>query len=88
MRSFSTNLFKEKMRQKSYGFSIALLLSIIMPIDLYAKYITADEFTNAYDYFKGYEYDFQVDSIFYTFHDFYCVGNRWLCNDYWLKSSF
>ncbi|MBO4561497.1 MAG: leucine-rich repeat domain-containing protein [Bacteroidaceae bacterium] len=57
------------MRQKSYGFSIALLLSIIMPIDLYAKYITADEFTNAYDYFKGYEYDFQVDSIFYTFHD-------------------
>lgn len=56
------------MRRRNLVLLIGLLLAMIMPVSLYARVVTSEVY-NGITYTKGYVYDFQVDSIFYTIHE-------------------
>ena len=53
---------------RNYCRLILQLLLMIMPANLSARVITSEEY-NGITYTKGYVYDFQVDSIFYTIQE-------------------
>lgn len=56
------------MRRRNLVLLIVLLLAMITPVSLSARVVSSEVY-NGITYTKGYVYDFQVDSIFYTIQD-------------------